>query len=179
MLTERQLIGLGVLLLFAGHDTTAAMMGLSTLTLLTHDEQRKDLVEHPEKIGSAVEELMRYLTIVQFGLGRVAKEDLEIGGAHIKKGELVVIAMNAANRDPRAFHDPDTLDIDRKMARHMGFGYGVHACLGQNVARAELKTVLPRLFRRFPNLRLANPLEEVPMDFTGTNYGVRTLMVTR
>ncbi|RDG37423.1 cytochrome P450 [Streptomyces corynorhini] len=179
ILSERQLIGLGVLLLFAGHDTTAAMMGLSTLTLLTHDEQRAELMEHPEKMGTAVEELMRYLTIVQFGLGRVAKEDLEIGGAQIKKGELVVVAMNAANRDPRAFQDPDTLDIDRKMARHMGFGYGVHACLGQNVARAELKTVLPKLFQRFPNLRLAGSLEEVPMDFTGTNYGVRKLMVTR
>ncbi|MFB7657473.1 MULTISPECIES: cytochrome P450 [unclassified Streptomyces] len=178
-LTERQLIGLGVLLLFAGHDTTAAMMGLSALTLLTHHEQREQLLAHPEKIGTTVEELMRYLTIVQFGLGRVAKEDLDIAGAQIKQGDLVVVAMNAANRDPRAFQDPDTLDIDRTMARHMGFGYGVHACLGQNVARAELKTVLPKLFQRFPNLRLATPLEEVPMDFTGTNYGVRRLMVTR
>ncbi|WP_327657401.1 cytochrome P450 [Streptomyces sp. NBC_00483] len=179
ILSERQLIGLGVLLLFAGHDTTSAMMGLSALTLLTHDQQRTELVEHPEKIGTAIEELMRYLTIVQFGLGRVAKEDLELGGAQIKKGDLVVVAMNAANRDPRAFQDPDTLDINRKMARHMGFGYGVHACLGQNVARAELRTVLPKLFARFPNLRLATPLDEVPMDFTGTNYGVRKLMVTR
>ncbi|WP_406135048.1 cytochrome P450 [Streptomyces sp. NBC_01089] len=178
-LTDRQLIGLGVLLLFAGHDTTAAMMGLSTLTLLTHDEQRHSLMEAPDKIGGAVEELMRFLTIVQFGLGRVAKEDLEIGGARIKQGELVVVAMNAANRDPRVFQDPDALDFDRRMTRHIGFGYGVHACLGQNVARAELRTVLPRLFARFPNLRLATPLEEVPMDFTGTNYGVRKLMVTR
>ncbi|WP_329453915.1 cytochrome P450 [Streptomyces sp. NBC_01497] len=179
ILTEKQLIGIGVLLLFAGHDTTAAMMGLSTLTLLTHDEQRNDLIQHPEKIGTAVEELMRYLTIVQFGLGRVAKEDLDIAGAQIKKGDLVVAAMNAANRDPRAFQDPDALDIDRKMTRHIAFGYGVHQCLGQNVARAELKSVLPKLFQRFPNLRLATPLEEVPMDFTGTNYGVRKLMVTR
>ncbi|BBC35111.1 Cytochrome P450 [Streptomyces graminofaciens] len=179
ILTEKQLIGLGVLLLFAGHDTTAAMMGLSTLTLLTHQEQRERMLAHPEKIGTTVEELMRYLTIVQFGLGRVAKEDLELAGGHIKKGDLVVVALNAANRDPRAFQDPDTLDIDRKMVRHMGFGYGIHACLGQNVARAELRTVLPKLFKRFPDLRLATPLEEVPMDFTGTNYGVRKLMVTR
>ncbi|WP_371541409.1 cytochrome P450 [Streptomyces sp. NBC_00554] len=179
ILSERQLIGLGVLLLFAGHDTTAAMMGLSTLTLLTHPEQRQQMLDNPAKVGPAIEELMRYLTIVQFGLGRTALEDLEIGGAQIKKGELVVVAMNAANRDPRAFENPDTLDVDRKMVRHMGFGYGVHACLGQNVARAELRTVLPKLFERFPNLRLATPLEEVPMDFTGTNYGVRKLMVTR
>ncbi|WP_261575785.1 cytochrome P450, partial [Frankia gtarii] len=179
ILTERQLVGLGVLLLFAGHDTTAAMMGLSTLTLLTHPDQRRDLIERPERIGTAIEELMRYLTIVQFGLGRVAVEDLELGGAHIARGELVVVAMNAANRDPRVFADPDALDLDRAMVRHLGFGYGVHACLGQNVARAELRTVLPALFRRFPDLRLATPLAEVPMDFTGTNYGVRQLMVTR
>lgn len=85
MLTERQLIGLGVLLLFAGHDTTAAMMGLSTLTLLTHPEERQKLLDQPAKAGPAIEELMRYLTIVQFGLGRTALEDLEIGGAQIKK----------------------------------------------------------------------------------------------
>lgn len=178
-LTEDELIGMGVLLLFAGHDTTAAMMGLSALTLLTHPGQREDLVEHPEKVGPAVEELLRYLTIVQFGLGRVALEDLEIGGREITKGDLVVVAMPAANRDPRVFGDADTPDFDRKMTRHLAFGYGVHQCLGQNVARAELKTVLPRLFTRFPGLRLAVPADEVPMDTYGTNYAVRKLMVTR
>ncbi|MFD6153074.1 cytochrome P450 [Streptomyces sp. NPDC060243] len=178
-LTDRQLVGMGALLLFAGHDTTAAMLGLSSLTLLTHDEQRHDLVTHPEKVGPAVEELMRFLTIVQFGLGRVATEDLELGGEQIAAGDLVVVAMNVANRDPRVFAEPERFDIDRKMVRHMAFGYGVHACLGQNVARAELRTILPKLFTRFPELRLAVPLEEVDMDFTGTNYGVRSLMVTR
>lgn len=180
--TDRQLIGMGVLLLFAGHDTTAAMLGLSTYTLLTHPEQRRHLVEHagePAKVGAMVEELMRYLTIVQFGLGRVALEDLEIGDTQIGKGDLVVVAMNAANRDPRVFTDPDIPDFERKMTRHLAFGYGVHQCLGQNVARAELKTVLPRLFQRFPDLRLAVPADEVPMDATGTNYGVKELLVTR
>jgi cytochrome P450 len=177
--TDQQLIGMGVLLLFAGHDTTASMIGLSVLTLLTHSEQRRDLMDHPEKVGPAVEELLRYLTIVQFGLGRVAKEDLEIGGQQIKKGELVVVAMNAANRDPQVFNNPDVPDFDRRITRHLAFGYGVHQCLGQNVARAELKTILPRLFSRFPNLKLATPAEEVPMDTYGTNYAVRKLMVTR
>jgi cytochrome P450 len=180
--TDSQLIGMGVLLLFAGHDTTAAMLGLSTYTLLTHPEQRRHLIEHadePMKVGTMVEELMRYLTIVQFGLGRVALEDLEIGDAQIGKGDLVVVAMNAANRDPRVFTDPDIPDFERKMTRHLAFGYGVHQCLGQNIARAELKTVLPRLFQRFPDLRLAVPAEEVPMDATGTNYGVKELLVTR
>jgi cytochrome P450 len=178
ILTDEDLIGIGVLLLFAGHDTTMAMIGLSVLTLLTHPAQRQDLAEHPEKIGSAVEELLRYLTIVQFGLGRTAKEDLEIAGQPIAKGDLVVVAMPAANRDPRAFDNPDEPDFDRKMTRHLAFGYGVHQCLGQNIARAELTTILPRLFERFPGLELATPLDEVEMDTYGTNYGVKKMLVT-
>ncbi|MET8757752.1 cytochrome P450 [Lentzea sp. NPDC004782] len=178
VLTDTDLVDIGVLLLFAGHDTTMAMIGLSALTLLTHPEQRQYLTEHPDRVGPAVEELLRYLTIVQFGLGRVAKEDLEIGGRPIAKGDLVVVAMPAANRDPRTFDNPDVPDFDRKMTRHLAFGYGVHQCLGQNVARAELKTILPRLFERFPGLRLATPPEEVEMDTYGTNYGVRKMLVT-
>ncbi|MDT7803875.1 MAG: hypothetical protein QOI78_7308 [Actinomycetota bacterium] len=178
VLTDTDVVSIGVLLLFAGHDTTMAMIGLSALTLLTHPEQRAQLVDDPAKVGPAVEELLRYLTIVQFGLGRVAKEDLELGGQQIAAGDLVVVAMPAANRDPRAFDAPDSPDFDRKMTRHLAFGYGVHRCLGQNIARAELKTILPQLFRRFPDLKLAVPAEEVPMDVHGTNYGVRSLPVT-
>jgi cytochrome P450 len=178
ILSDEDLIGIGVLLLFAGHDTTMAMIGLSALTLLTHPVQRQDLADHPEKIGAAVEELLRYLTIVQFGLGRTAKEDLEIAGQAIAKGDLVVVAMPAANRDPRAFDNPDEPDFDRKMTRHLAFGYGVHQCLGQNIARAELKTILPQLFQRFPGLKLATPLDEVGMDTYGTNYGVKKMLVT-
>ncbi|MCW2718330.1 cytochrome P450 [Pseudonocardia sp.] len=177
-LTDRDLVNIGALLLFAGHDTTMSMIGLSSLTLLTHPEQRRRLAEDPSRIGPAIEELLRYLTIVQFGLGRVAKEDLELGGQQIAKGDLVVVAMPAANRDPRVFTDPDALDLDRKTVRHLAFGYGVHQCLGQNIARAELMTILPELLRRFPDMRLAVPAEEVPMDVHGTNYGVRKLMVT-
>jgi cytochrome P450 len=178
ILSDDDLIGIGVLLLFAGHDTTMAMIGLSALTLLTHPRQRRDLEEHPEKIGAAVEELLRYLTIVQFGLGRTAKEDLEIAGQAIAKGDLVVVAMPAANRDPRAFDNPDEPDFDRKMTRHLAFGYGVHQCLGQNIARAELKTILPQLLERFPGLKLATPLDGVEMDTYGTNYGVKKMLVT-
>nr|WP_200073595.1 cytochrome P450 [Saccharopolyspora sp. HNM0986] len=178
ILTNEDLTGVGALLLFAGHDTTAAMMGLSIMTLLSQPEKWQQLRDEPAKIGTAVEELLRYLTIVQFGLGRVATEDLELGGAQIREGDLVVVAMPAANRDPRAFDNPDMADFDRKMSRHLAFGYGVHQCLGQNIARAELKTVLPRLIERFPNLRLAVDPSYVPMDTHGTNYGVRALPVT-
>jgi cytochrome P450 len=178
VLTDSDLVSIGVLLLFAGHDTTMAMIGLSALTLLTHPEQRQQIVDDPARIGPAVEELLRYLTIVQFGLGRVAKEDLELGGQRIAKGDLVVVAMPAANRDPRTFTAPDIPDFDRKMTRRLAFGFGVHQCLGQNIARAELKTILPQFFRRFPDLRLTVPRDEVPMDVHGTDYGVRELMVT-
>ena len=178
ILGDGDIVSIGALLLFAGHDTTVAMLGLSVLTLLTHQEQRDALSAHPEKIGTAVEELLRYLTIVQFGLSRVAKEDVEIGGQQIRKGELVVVAMPAANRDPRVFDDPDVPDLDRKMARHLAFGWGVHQCLGQNVARAEMRTVIPRLFERFPDLRLATPVDEVVMDTYGINYGVKKMLVT-
>lgn len=178
ILTDKDLTGICALLLFAGHDTTAAMMGLSIMTLLTHPGKWEELRENPEKIGPAIEELLRYLTIVQFGLGRVALEDVEIGEAQIKKGDLVVVAMPIANRDPRVFTDPDVPDFDRKTTRHLAFGYGVHQCLGQNVARAELKTVLPKLIERFPDLHLAVDPTDVPMDAFGTNYGVRKLPVT-
>lgn len=178
ILKDEDLTGICVLLLFAGHDTTAAMMGLSIMTLLTHPGKWEELRDNPEKIGPAIEELLRYLTIVQFGLGRVALEDVEIGGTQIKKDDLVVVAMPVANRDPRVFSDPDVPDFDRKTTRHLAFGYGVHQCLGQNVARAELKTVLPKLIERFPNLKLAVDAQEVPMDAFGTNYGVRSLPVT-
>ncbi len=178
VLSDDDLISIGVLLLFAGHDTTMAMIGLSALTLLRNPDEWDELREHPDRIRPAVEELLRYLTIVQFGLGRVATEDLELGGTRIRRGDLVVVSMAAANRDPRVFTDPDALDLDRAMTRHMAFGYGVHQCLGQNVARAELTTIIPRLIARFPGMRLAVPADEIPMDVSGTNYGVKELPVT-
>ncbi|MDN5913515.1 MAG: cytochrome P450 [Pseudonocardia sp.] len=178
VLSDSDLISIGVLLLFAGHDTTMAMIGLSILTLLRNPGQWNELREERTRIRPAVEELLRYLTIVQFGLGRVATEDLELAGAHIAEGDLVVVSMAAANRDPRVFSYPDALDLDREMTRHMAFGYGVHQCLGQNVARAELGTIIPRLIERFPDMRLAVPADEVPMDITGTNYGLKKLPVT-
>ncbi|MGH7291414.1 MAG: cytochrome P450, partial [Myxococcota bacterium] len=155
ILSDEDLIGIGVLLLFAGHDTTMAMIGLSALTLLTHPLQRQDLVEHPEKIGAAVEELLRYLTIVQFGLGRTAKEDLEIAGQAIAKGDLVVVAMPAANRDPRVFDRPDEFDITREHNAQVAFGGGgAHFCLGAHLARNEIRTMMGELATRFPDVEI-------------------------
>lgn len=178
ILTDSDLTGIGALLLFAGHDTTAAMMGLSIMTLLTRPGQWQRLRDEPEKIGPAVEELLRYLTIVQFGLGRVAKEPLELGGAAIREGDLVVVAMPAANRDPRAFDNPDMADFDRTMSRHLAFGYGVHQCLGQNLARLELQIALPLLFDCFPTLRIATPVTELKPRRADVIQGLDELTVT-
>jgi cytochrome P450 len=154
------------------------MMGLSVLNLLTNRKQRAGLVAEPHTAGPLVEELLRYLNIVQFGISSVAKEDVEVGGQLVRADELVVLGLSTANRDPRIFAHPDLPDVDRKAMRHLTFGYGVRQCIGQNVARAELRTVLPQVFARFPNLRLATPFDEVPMNTLGVSYGVNGLMVS-
>jgi cytochrome P450 len=179
-MTQREAARMGVLLLSAGHETTANMIALGTVALLEHPEQLALLreSEDPAVAARAVEELLRYLTITHSGRRRVATADIEIGGQVIRAGDGIILATDIANRDPEPFPDPDRLDITRDARRHVAFGYGVHQCLGQNVARAELKTILPRLFQRFPGLKLATPLEEVEMDTYGTNYGVRKMLVT-
>ncbi|MBC2864972.1 cytochrome P450 [Streptomyces mexicanus] len=177
--TDEDLVKVGGLLLVAGHDTTANMISLSVLTMLTHPEHRRFVLENPDRIDVVVEELLRFLSIVHFGLGRTVTEDTEFRGVRMKKGELVVVSLVAANRDPRRFEDPDVLDFDRQALRHLAFGFGAHQCIGQNIARAELRAVVPAILQRFPDLRLAVPLEDVPMHSHSTNYGVEALMVTR
>lgn len=177
-LTTEELTGVGLLLLVAGHETTANMLALGTLTLLSHPDQLRALRERPELIDGAVEELLRYLSIVQFGLVRVAKEDVVLAGRRISAGETVVAALSAANRDPEHFSDPDRLDITRRPAQHVAFGHGFHQCLGQQLARAEMKVAYPALFRRFPGLRLAAPPEETPMRHDMFIYGVYRLPLT-
>jgi cytochrome P450 len=177
-LTDQELAGIGRLLLVAGHETTANMLGLGTYTILCHPNQLRILREHPDSIDRAVEELLRYLTIVQFGTVRVAREDVEIDGQHIRSGETVVVSLPAANRDPAQFPDPHVLDLTRKPSQHVAFGHGVHQCLGQQLARVEMEIALPALFQRFPSLRLAVPPEQVPMRDDMAIYGVHALPLT-
>ncbi|MFJ3212622.1 cytochrome P450 [Streptomyces flaveolus] len=177
--TDEDLVKVGGLLLVAGHDTTANMISLSLLSMLTRPEHRRFVLENPDKLDAVVEELLRFLSIVHFGLGRTVVADTEFQGVRMKKGELVVVSLVAANRDPRRFEDPELLDFDRQTMRHMAFGLGAHQCIGQNIARAELRAVIPAVLRRFPDLRLAVTLDDVPMHSHSTNYGVESLMVTR
>ncbi|MCD0484212.1 cytochrome P450 [Streptacidiphilus sp. ASG 303] len=176
-LSDEEVAGVGRLLLIAGHETTANMLALGTYALLRHPDQLRLLREHPDRVGRAVEELLRHLSIVQFGTVRVAREDVEFAGHRIRAGETVVASLAAANRDPAHFPDPDRLDLTREPSQHVAFGHGVHQCLGQQLARVEMETAFPALFRRFPTLRLAVPPEQLRMRDDMVVYGVHELPV--
>jgi cytochrome P450 len=168
------------LLLVAGHETTSNMIALGTLALLQHPEQVAALsaTDDPAVIRTAVEELLRYLSIVQSGRRRVALEDIPIGGQTIRAGEGVILATDAANRDASVFADPDRLDVHRDARGHMAFGFGVHQCLGQPLARVELQVAYGTLFRRIPTLRPAVGLDEIHFKHDSLVYGVYELPVS-
>jgi len=134
--------------------------------------------DDPDVIANAVEELLRYLTIVHSLVARVATEDVEIGGQLVKAGEGLIMNLPAGNWDPGFTERPDTLDIDRSVRGHVAFGYGVHQCIGQTLARAELQIALPTLLRRLPGLRLAVPLEDLRFRNDMSIYGVHALPVS-
>ncbi|MFF2375161.1 cytochrome P450 [Streptomyces xiamenensis] len=182
-LTRQEAAQMGVLLLVAGHETTANMIALGTAALLEHPEQLALLREggDPALITSAVEELLRYLTITHTGRRRAVLEDIEIAGVTLRAGEGIICSNDIANRDPDAFTDPDHLDLARGDARrHVAFGFGVHQCLGQPLARLELQVVCGTLYRRIPTLRLAGDGGPGDLAFKhdGAVYGVYELPVT-
>ncbi|AXB42299.1 cytochrome P450 [Amycolatopsis albispora] len=173
-LTEDELTGVGVFLLGAGLHTTATVLGLSTLALLMNPGQLATLRENP---AGAIEELLRY-TGIGGATVRVARTDVEIGGELVKAGQTVAISPIAANRDPRRFGDGDALDLGRDASGHLSFAHGVHQCLGQHLARVELRIALPALFERFPSLALAVPVHEVPLRTTANMYELERLPLT-
>ncbi|MDX3258193.1 cytochrome P450 [Streptomyces sp. MI02-2A] len=176
-LDRAQLVSLATLLLVAGHETTANMISLGTFTLLRHPEQLAELRAEPELISGAVEELLRFLSIAD-GLLRVATEDIEFAGATIRADEGVLFSTSVINRDTAAFAQPDTLDWHRPARHHVAFGFGIHQCLGQNLARAELEIALHTLFETLPGLRLAAPAEQIPFKPGDTIQGMLELPVT-
>ncbi|WP_067899292.1 cytochrome P450 [Nocardia vaccinii] len=178
-LTVDEAADMSVLMLIAGHETTANMIALGTLALLEHPDQLAELREtdDPALIANAVEELLRYLNIVHSGRRRVALQDVQVGGQLVRAGEGVIVANDAGNRDDSAFPDPDVLDIHRKARHHVAFGYGVHQCLGQPLARMELQVVYGTLYKRIPTLRLAIPIEDVRFKHDMVVYGVHSLPV--
>ena len=176
-LTREEFAEIGAMILRAGHDTTTNMIGMGTLLLLQHDEVRARLAADPALIEGAVDELLRYVSPVQFSPRRVAKEDVEIGGVTIPKGEGLFMLLASANRDAAIFEAPDTLDGARDASAHLAFGFGIHQCLGQMLARVELQIMYAAILRRLPGLRLAVPLEDIRFKHDMQIYGVHNLPV--
>lgn len=177
-LSAEEIVGIGVLLLTAGHESTSSMLALSVFALLMNPQQAARLSAEPALTDNAVEELLRYLTVFHLGVPRSPLEDVEFAGQLIRAGESVTISLPAANRDPAWFGaTASQLDIGRRAAGHVAFGYGVHQCLGQNLVRMELRAALPALFRRFPQLELAVPAAEVAVRSDMSVYGVHRLPV--
>jgi cytochrome P450 len=164
-----------VLLLVAGHETTVNLITNGTLALLRHPQARANLQADPALAASAVEELLRYDSPVQF-TSRHALAEVDIGGRHVRAGETVVAVLGAANRDPAQFPDPDRLDLARKLNRHVAFGGGIHFCLGALLARMEARMAIPALLTRLPGLELA-PQPPVRRD-TVTLRGLASLPIT-
>jgi cytochrome P450 len=177
-LSTDELTGIAWLLLLAGHETTSNMLGLGTLALLRHPEQLAMIRDDPARAEAAVEELLRWLSVVNFVPSRRATTDVELGGHLIPAGSIVQVSLITANRDPSFVDDPDTFDITRGAPGHLAFGHGVHHCLGAPLARMEMRIAFPALLRRFPGLALADPYEQVEFRAVSVVYGVQSLNVT-
>jgi cytochrome P450 len=177
-LGDDEIAGMAALILIAGHETTANMLALGTFALLEHPDQMALLRADPGRMPGAVEELLRYLTILHIGRLRVASEDFEFEGHRIRAGDHVTVSLQAANRDPSRFPDPDGLDLARDAQGHLAFGYGVHQCIGHQLARIEMRIGFAKLLEAFPHLALAVSSGEIPLRSDMVTYGVHTLPVT-
>ena len=167
-----------VIMMQAGHETTANMISLGTVALLEHPDvfERLGQTEDHAVIANIVEELMRYLSIVHSQVDRVATEDLMIGGQLIRAGEYVMMSLLAGNWDAEFVDNPESFDVDRNTRGHLGFGYGVHQCIGANLARVEMQVAFATLARRLPELELAVTSDE--LRFKDANiYGMTELPV--
>jgi cytochrome P450 len=170
--------GIALILLVAGHETTANMLALGTMALLEHPDQLARLRAEPGLMTAAVEELLRYLTVAHSGVMRIATADVDIDGKRIAAGQHVTVALHAANRDPVKYDRPGELDLERDAQGHLAFGHGLHQCVGQQLARVEMRIAFAKLLEAFPDLRLALPSAEIPMRSEMNVYGVHTLPVS-
>jgi cytochrome P450 len=175
--TDDELIGIASLLLLAGHETTSNMLGLGTLALLRHPDQLAAVRDDPDAVAPAVEELLRWLSIVHSAIPRLTTTDVEIAGVPIPAGQLVFVSLPAGNRDPDFVDSPEALDIGRGAIGHLAFGHGVHHCLGAPLARMEMRTAFPALLRRFPALTLAEDFDDVQFRSFHFIYGLKSLQV--
>jgi cytochrome P450 len=176
-LTDDELIGIASLLLLAGHETTSNMLGLGTLALLRHPDQMAAVRDEPDAVGPAVEELLRWLSIVHSAIPRITTTAVEIAGVPIPAGQLVFVSLPSGNRDPGFTDSPEVLDIRRGAPGHLAFGHGVHHCLGAPLARMEMRIAFPALLQRFPTLALAEDFADVQFRSFHFIYGLKSLAV--
>jgi cytochrome P450 len=177
-LSDEEIAGLALELFITGHETTAGLIAMSTLTLLEDESRWKRLCREPQLVEPAIEELLRYISVVDIGSTRTAVEDAIIGGVAVAAGESVAISLLGANHDPARFDAPALVELGRSDHLHIGFGHGIHKCLGQYLARLEAGLALNGLLRHFPGLRLAVPPSEVTLNSTDAGvYSVGALPV--
>lgn len=173
-LTEDELLANCVLILVAGHETTVNLIGNAVRTLLQHPDQLELLKANPDLIGGAIGEVLRFESPVQ-STRRLAGETMELNGTKINEGDMLVLLLGAANRDPAMYEEPDTFNIQRDTKKHMAYGHGIHHCLGSSLADAEGQIAVGTLFKRLPNLRLVDQKIEIRTPFA--LRGAKKLMV--
>jgi len=176
-LTVDEFAEIGAMILRAGHDTTTNMIAMGALYLMNDPSLAVRLRAAPGEIRQAVEEFLRLTSPVQFSPRRVAKVDVELAGVQIRAGDGLFLSLSSANRDEAVFTDPDALNIDRDNAAQLAFGYGIHQCLGQVLARIELQVMFEVLLARLPNLALAVPMQSLRFKHDMQIYGVHNLPV--
>lgn len=176
-LADFEIATLAMQLLFAGHETTVTQIWVGCLLLLSNPDQWQTLLHNPDLIPKAVEEVLRAGMTGGVGVPRYARGDIDAGGVTIREGDLVLLDPGAANHDPEVFTDPDRVDLNRTGAAHVGFGYGLHYCLGAALARLELKTVYAHLIPRFPTLQLCTDPATMTAGFHSLSHGLVELPV--
>jgi cytochrome P450 PksS len=177
-LSDDELVAMLFLLLLAGHETTVNLIGSGTLALLEHPDQLELLKAHPEHIDTAIEEMLRYTNPVHHVAPRFTLEEVTLSGVTIPAHQMVLAHIASANRDPRAFPNPDIFDITRTTNKHIGFGMGIHYCLGAPLARLEGRIAFNVLLKRYPNVRLAVPSDQLAWRSAEAIRGLKALPVT-
>jgi cytochrome P450 len=176
-LSRRKVVSMARLFLTAGHESSTGTIALGLAALLYNPEQLQHLIDDPTRIRGAVEEILRYTDVTHSGRLRVVTEDLEIGGVTMRAGDAVIMHQPTANRDPALYPDPHRFDITRPVRPHLAFGTGIHACIGQPLARLELHLGIGTLVRRLPGMRPVLPMSDLPFQSTQAIYGLDALPV--